>query len=60
MNKDFDYKKALERLEQIARTVEDPKTGLDDIDKYLKESEGLLKGCREYLRTAREKVEGFE
>ena len=37
--KDFDYNKALEKLEAIAKAVEDPATGLDDIDKYVKQSE---------------------
>jgi exodeoxyribonuclease VII small subunit len=55
--KDFDYNKALEKLETIARAVEDPATGLDDIDKYVKQSEELIGKCREYLRSVREKAE---
>ena len=53
----FDYSKAMAELEQIAARVEDPSTGLDDIDKYIKRSEELISGCREYLRSAREKIE---
>lgn len=53
----FDYSKAMAELEQIAARVEDPSTGLDDIDKYIKRSEELITGCREYLRSAREKIE---
>ena len=53
----FDYSKAMAELEQIAAKVEDPSTGLDDIDKYIKRSEELIDGCRKYLRTAREKIE---
>ena len=49
MEENFDYKAALERLEQIARSVEDPQTALDSIDGLVKESETLLKACREYL-----------
>lgn len=52
----FDYTKALERLEQIAKKVEDPATGLDDIDKYIAESQTLIEQCRTYLRSAREKI----
>jgi len=55
--KTFDYPKAVEELEKIAQTVEDPKTSLDDIDKYMKRSAELIASCREYLRTVRDKVE---
>ena len=55
--KDFDYSKALETLEGIAKAVEDPSTGLDDIDKYVKQSEDLIEKCRAYLRSVREKTE---
>ena len=53
----FDYAKAMAELESIAARVEDPATGLDDIDKYIKRSEELIEACRNYLRTAREKTE---
>jgi exodeoxyribonuclease VII small subunit len=53
----FDYSKAIEELEAIAAKVEDPKTGIEDIDKYIKRSEELISACRDYLRGVREKVE---
>ena len=56
----FDYAAALEELQQIVAKVEDPSTCLDDIDKYIKRSEELIKLCRAYLRTAREKVDKIE
>ncbi|MBR6457132.1 MAG: exodeoxyribonuclease VII small subunit [Bacteroidales bacterium] len=56
MEENFDYAKAIGRLEEIARKVEDPQTGLDEMDKYLAESEELIAKCREYLRTARERL----
>ena len=59
MEQKFDYCKAIEELEAIAAKVEDPKTGIDDIDKYIKRSEELISACREYLRGVREKVEGL-
>ena len=59
MTEKFDYVKAVEELEAIAAKVEDPKTGIDDIDKYIKRSEELISACREYLRGVREKVEGM-
>ena len=59
MEQKFDYSKAIEELEAIAAKVEDPKTGIDDIDKYIKRSEALISACRDYLRGVREKVEGM-
>ena len=43
--------------EEIAEKVEDPSTGLEDIDRYVKQSEELVSKCRAYLRTVREKVD---
>lgn len=56
----FDYTKAVEELEMIAAKVEDPDTGIDDIDKYIKRSEELIEACRAYLRGARQKLDGLE
>lgn len=53
----FDYTKAISRLEEILSKVEDPSTGVDDIDKYVKEAESLGEKCRKYLRTLREKAD---
>ena len=52
--KEFDYTKAIEELEAIATKVEDPSTGIGDIDKYMKRSQELIEACRAYLRGARE------
>ncbi|MBE6227627.1 MAG: exodeoxyribonuclease VII small subunit [Bacteroidales bacterium] len=57
MTEKFDYAKAVEELEAIAAKVEDPKTGVDDIDKYVKRSKELLEACRAYLRGARETIQ---
>lgn len=54
MAEEFDYTKAMEELEVIAQKVEDPKTGIGDIDKYMKRSQELVAACREYLRGVRE------
>ena len=54
---DFDYRKATAALEEIAEKVEDPSTGLEDIDRYVKQSEELISKCRAYLRSVREKVD---
>ena len=57
MTDKFDYTKAIEELEAIAAKVEDPKTGIDDIDRYIRRSEELVAACCEYLRGAREKLD---
>ncbi len=57
---DFDYKKALEELDDIAKKVEDPSTALDEIDKYIARADLLVASCREYLRTSREHIESIE
>ena len=54
----FDYKKAIEELEAIAAKVENPQTGVGEIDKYMKRSQELLEACRAYLRGARESLVG--
>lgn len=54
MEKEFDYTKAIEELEAIAAKVEDPSTGIGDIDRYMKRSQQLIETCRAYLRGARE------
>lgn len=54
MKEKFDYMKAVEELEAIAAKVEDPETGIGDIDEYMKRSQELLEACRKYLRSARE------
>lgn len=59
MEEKFDYRKAVEELESIAAKVEDPDTGIDDIDKYMKRSKELLEACRAYLRGARGKLDVF-
>ena len=55
-----DYAKAVEELEAIAAKVEDPATKLDDIDALVARSNALLKACRAYLRTVREKMDKLD
>ena len=56
---EFNYTKAVDELEAIAAKVEDPQTGIDDIDRYIRKSEELIEACRAYLRGAREKVDNM-
>lgn len=60
MSKEFDYAAAVRELEEIAAKVEDPQTGIDDIDKYIRRSEKLICACREYLRGARSRLDSLE
>ena len=53
----FDYAKAMAELEEIAVKVEDPATGLDDIDALVARSKVLIKACRDYLRGIKEKID---
>ena len=59
MKEEFDYAKAVEELEAIASKVEDPQTGIEDIDRFIKRSEELISACRAYLRGAREKLDSM-
>ena len=56
----FDYAKAVEELEKIAAKVEDPATKLDDIDALVERSNKLLKDCRAYLRSVKERIDKLE
>ena len=56
MEEKFDYTKAIAELEAIAAKVEDPDTGIDEIDKYMKRSQQLVAACRDYLCGARESL----
>ena len=55
--KEFDYNKAVAELEKIAARVEDPATGLDEIERLIKQSDELIGRWREYLRTVRQTTE---
>lgn len=57
---DFDYGVAVKELECIASKVEDPDTGIDEIDGYMKRSEELIAACRAWLREARGKVTAMD
>ena len=60
MAQTFDYAKAIAELEAIAAKVENPETKLDDIDALVGRSKELLKQCREYLRTVKEKIDSLD
>lgn len=60
MAQTFDYAKAIAELEEIAAKVENPETKLDDIDALVGRSKELLKQCREYLRTVKDKIDSLD
>ena len=60
MEEQFDYAKAIAELDEIAAKVENPETKLDDIDALVGRSKQLLKDCREYLRSVREKIDSID
>lgn len=60
MKEKFDYAAAMAELEAIAKKVEDPATSLDDIDALVGRSKELIKACRDYLRTVKEKIDSLE
>ncbi len=60
MEEKFDYNKAVAELEEIARLVENPDTGIEDIDKYIKKSEKLISACRAWLRDSSEKLDNLD
>ena len=57
MKEIFDYNEAIAELEKIATRVEDPATGLDEIDRCIRRSDELIGRCREYLRTVRTQID---
>lgn len=60
MEEKFDYVKAVEELEAIAAKVEDPNTGIDDIERHIRRSEVLVKSCRAYLRGVRDRLDSMD
>lgn len=60
MEERLDYTKAVEELEAIAAKVEDPATGIDEIERCIRRTDELVEACRAYLRGAREKLESMD
>ena len=59
MKEPFNYNEAVAELEKIAARVEDPATGLDEIERLVRQSDELIGRCREYLRTIRQTTEAL-
>lgn len=56
----FDYDKAVAELDALAARVEDPATGIGDIDKCFERADVLVRGCREYLRSVRDRLDDID
>lgn len=55
MTSDFDYNKSVKAVEALIAKVEDPKTGVEESEKLIKEATELLDKCYAWLRSEREK-----
>ena len=51
------YKEKVERLKELEAMVKDPELSLDKADDILKETEKLVKECRNYLRGVEDKLQ---
>ena len=60
MSEKIDYAKAIAELDEIAAKVENPETKLDDIDALVGRYKELLKQCKDYLRTVKEKIDSLD
>lgn len=56
----FDYQAAVKELEEIASRVENPATGIDDIDACIRRADELVASCRAWLRETGERVSGMD
>jgi len=61
---DMKYSKAMERLEDIIRKIENEEIDIDELSDKVKEAVSLVKLCKEKVEKAelevKEVVEGFE
>jgi exodeoxyribonuclease VII small subunit len=61
---DMKYSKAMERLEDIIRKIENEEIDIDELSEKVKEAVGLVKLCKEKVEKAelevKEVVEAFE
>lgn len=52
-----DYKRNIERLKEIETQIKDPSFSVDSLEDLLLESEAIVKECKEYTRSLREKLD---
>jgi len=56
-NRSFSFEKSMERLEEIVERLEQGDLTLEESLKDFEEGVNLVKGCRQYLEEASQKVE---
>ena len=55
-----DYRKNIERLKEIEKTVRDPESSLDKIDELIDETRRLVEECYEYTRMLSGKISALD
>lgn len=56
LSKDFDFEKSIKELENIAISLENEQTSLDESIKLFEKGVKLSKDCSEYLENAKQKI----
>ncbi|MDN5212118.1 exodeoxyribonuclease VII small subunit [Fulvivirgaceae bacterium BMA12] len=56
--KKLNYKKALERLEEIVGKIENDEPEVDELSLLVKEASELVKKCKEKLKMTEEELDG--
>ena len=51
------YKEKVERLKELEAMVKNPELSLEKVDDIVKETEKLVKECRNYLRGVEDKLQ---
>lgn len=55
----FNYTEAVEELEKLVGKVEDPSTGIEEIERCIKRSDELIRLSRNYLRELQIKTDNL-
>jgi len=55
--KKFNYKKALEEIEQIVHKIENEQVEVDELTELVKKAAGLIKSCKAKLRDTGSELE---
>ncbi len=54
--KESTYTDAMQRLEEILESIDDPRTGIDTLAEQVREASGHLKTCRAILTRTEEEI----
>jgi exodeoxyribonuclease VII small subunit len=53
----FNYSKAIQELDEIAKKVEDPGMKLEEMEALIVKTKSLVEKCHNYLRSAQETID---